>query len=108
MTVNGGFPAPGPQDRDQSRQGWQAAPPPTGSAAPIPPPSMPPPSMPPYSTTSPPRQQTPMLMSHKPGIIALRPLQLGDILDGAVKAVRYNPKAMVGLSALVLAVFSSA
>jgi hypothetical protein len=46
-----------------------------------------------------------MLMSHKPGIVPLRPLQLGDILDGAVKAVRFNPKAMVGLSAIVLAAF---
>jgi hypothetical protein len=105
MTVNGGFPAPGPQDREQPGQGWHAAPPPTGSAAPMPPPSMPPPSMPPYSTMSQPMQQTTMLTAHKPGIIALRPLQFGDILDGAVKAVRYNPKVMVGLSALVLAAF---
>jgi len=49
--------------------------------------------------------QTPMLTAHKPGIVPLRPLQLGDILDGAVKAVRFNPKSMVGLSALVLAAF---
>jgi len=46
-----------------------------------------------------------MLTAHKPGIVPLRPLQFGDILDGAVKAVRFNPKSMVGLSALVLAVF---
>lgn len=46
-----------------------------------------------------------MLTAHKPGIVPLRPLQLGDILDGAVKAVRFNPKSMVGLSALVLAAF---
>ena len=50
-------------------------------------------------------QQIPMLTAHKPGIVPLRPLQLGDILDGAVKAVRFNPKSMVGMSALVLAVF---
>jgi hypothetical protein len=49
--------------------------------------------------------QMPMLTAYKPGIIPLRPLQLGDILDGAVKAVRFNPKSMVGLSALVLAIF---
>jgi len=49
--------------------------------------------------------QIPMLTAHKPGIVPLRPLQFGDILDGAVKAVRFNPKSMVGLSALVLAVF---
>lgn len=50
-------------------------------------------------------QQMQVLTAHKPGIVPLRPLQLGDILDGAVKAVRFNPKSMVGLSALVLAVF---
>lgn len=49
--------------------------------------------------------QTPMVVWHKPGIVPLRPLQLGDILDGAVKAIRFNPKSMVGLSAIVLAVF---
>jgi len=37
--------------------------------------------------------------------VPLRPLQFGDILDGAVKAVRFNPRSMVGLSAIVLAVF---
>jgi len=46
-----------------------------------------------------------MLTAHKPGIVPLRPLQFGDILDGAVKAVRFNPKSMVGLSVLVLAIF---
>jgi len=49
--------------------------------------------------------QIPMLTAHKPGIVPLRPLQFGDILDGAVKAVRFNPKSMVGLSALVLGAF---
>src|SRR6185503_11112862 len=37
--------------------------------------------------------------------VPLRPLTLGDILDGAFKAVRFNPKSMVGLSALVLGAF---
>ena len=49
--------------------------------------------------------QIPLLTAHKPGIVPLRPLQFGDILDGAVKAVRFNPKSMVGLSVLVLAIF---
>ena len=81
--VTGGFPAPGPQDREP--RDWSHIPPPAGSPAV--------------------RPQSPMLTAHKPGIVALRPLQFGDILDGAVKAVRFNPKSMVGLSALVLAVF---
>jgi hypothetical protein len=84
MTATSGFPAPGPQDRDQPGPGWYDAPPPTGPAAPMP--------------------QGPTLTAHRPGIVPLRPLQLGDILDGAVKSVRFNPKSMVGLSAVVLAV----
>jgi hypothetical protein len=38
---------------------------------------------------------------HKPGVVALRPLRLGDLFDGAFKTIRRNPKAMVGLAALV-------
>ena len=83
MMVTGEFPAPGPQDRES--RDWSHIPPPAGGPAS--------------------RPQSPMLTAHKPGIVPLRPLQLGDILDGAVKAVRFNPKSMVGLSALVLAVF---
>lgn len=52
-----------------------------------------------------PMPQIPMLTAHRPGIVPLRPLLFGDILDGALKAVRFNPKAMVGLSALVLGAF---
>jgi hypothetical protein len=89
MTVTGGFPAPGPQDREQARDRSYAGPPPTG--LPVQPQI--------------PMQQVPMLTAHKPGIVPLRPLQFGDILDGAVKAVRFNPKSMVGLSALVLGAF---
>jgi len=46
-----------------------------------------------------------LMTAHKPGIVPLRPLNFGDIFDGAVKAVRFNPKSMVGLSALVLGAF---
>ena len=38
---------------------------------------------------------------HKPGIVPLRPLGLGDLYDGAFTAIRRNPKPMVGLAALV-------
>jgi hypothetical protein len=95
MTATGGYPAPGPQDREPTRASWYAGPPPTG--LPVPPQTLPP--------LVPMRQQVPMLTAHKPGIVPLRPLQLGDILDGAVKAVRFNPMSMVGLSALVLGAF---
>jgi hypothetical protein len=36
----------------------------------------------------------------RPGCVPLRPLGLGDILDGAFKATRRNPRVMLGLSAL--------
>ncbi|WP_223167011.1 glycerophosphoryl diester phosphodiesterase membrane domain-containing protein [Nonomuraea sp. SYSU D8015] len=36
----------------------------------------------------------------RPGIIPLRPLALGDILDGTIKLIRSNPKAVLGLSAI--------
>jgi hypothetical protein len=99
MTETGSFPAPGPQDRDPAPDASYAGPPPTG------PPFQPQGSMPYYPMRQTPMQQIPMLTAYKPGIVPLRPLQLGDILDGAVKAVRFNPRSMVGLSVLVLAVF---
>jgi len=89
MTATGGFSAPGPQDGDPVRGLSSDGLPPTGLPAQ------------PHGAM----RQIPMLTAHKPGIVPLRPLQLGDILDGAVKAVRFNPKSMVGMSALVLAVF---
>lgn len=42
---------------------------------------------------------------HRPGVIALRPLTLGDLFDGAFKTIRRNPGAMVGLAAAVTALF---
>ena len=42
----------------------------------------------------------------QPGIIPLRPLNLGDILDGAFRAVRHNPKVMLGLSLAVVTVMT--
>ena len=38
----------------------------------------------------------------KPGVIPLRPLGIGEILDGAISAVRRDPRLMLGLSALVV------
>jgi hypothetical protein len=40
----------------------------------------------------------------KPGIIPLRPLTLSDIFNGAVGYVRANPKATLGLTAMVVVV----
>ena len=38
---------------------------------------------------------------HQPGVVPLRPLTLGDIFGGALQTVRHNPKATVGLAAVV-------
>jgi hypothetical protein len=40
----------------------------------------------------------------QPGIIPLRPLGLGEILDGSFRAIRANPGVMFGLSAVVVTV----
>jgi hypothetical protein len=42
---------------------------------------------------------------HKPGIVALRPLGLGDMFDGAFRTIRRNPRSMIGLAALVSTLF---
>jgi len=41
--------------------------------------------------------------SHRPGIISLRPMSLGDLVDGAVKHIRRNPGPILSASLLVLA-----
>lgn len=40
----------------------------------------------------------------KPGVIPLRPLTLGDIFNGAVNYIRANPKATLGLTAIVVVI----
>lgn len=37
----------------------------------------------------------------KPGIITLRPLSFGQLLDGGIKGIRHNPKVMLGVNALI-------
>jgi hypothetical protein len=38
----------------------------------------------------------------KPGVIPLRPLGVGEILDGAFTSIRRNPRATLGMAALLL------
>jgi hypothetical protein len=38
--------------------------------------------------------------------VPLRPLGIGDIYDGAIRAIRANPKTMVGFSAIVIAIIT--
>lgn len=44
----------------------------------------------------------------KPGIIPLRPLSVGEILDGAFTAIRRNPLAILGFAAIVMTVYGIA
>jgi hypothetical protein len=40
------------------------------------------------------------------GIIPLRPLTIGEIFDGSIRAIRANPGTMVGFSAIVIAILT--
>ncbi|RKS05357.1 glycerophosphoryl diester phosphodiesterase family protein [Nocardiopsis sp. Huas11] len=42
----------------------------------------------------------------KPGVVALRPMTVGDLLNGAFSLIRHNPKTFVGVSLIVMAVAS--
>jgi hypothetical protein len=42
--------------------------------------------------------------AHKPGVMPLRPLGLGDIYDAAFRIIRFNPTATVGSAVLVAAI----
>lgn len=43
----------------------------------------------------------------RPGIIPLRPLSLGELWDGAFRAVRSNPKPLLGTSAVVVVIITA-
>jgi hypothetical protein len=45
-----------------------------------------------------------MPQAPRPGCVPLRPLGLGDILDGSFKVIRRNPKVTLGLSAAIAVV----
>lgn len=40
----------------------------------------------------------------KPGVIPLRPLGLGEILDGSFATIRRNPKATLGIAAIIMTI----
>ncbi|MGH8970500.1 MAG: hypothetical protein ACRDV1_11180 [Actinomycetes bacterium] len=100
MTDQPGWASPGHRDPDPGQ------PPSVGPrwAAQQPPPSWgqpgraPPPAPPGWGGPPPGWTPTP-----KPGVIPLRPLGVGEILDGAISTIRSRPRVMLGLSALVAA-----
>lgn len=86
--------------------------PPPGWSVDQPPPVYPPPAAPP----APPWSATPAMgqwtayappsayQAPRPGIVPLRPLSVGEILDGAFTAIRRYPRTVLGLSASVAAI----
>lgn len=65
------------------------------------------PAKPDDSSRPPPAAPPPPDLHHaasKPGVIPLRPLGLGEILDGAITTMRRHPAVMLGVSAAVAAI----
>ena len=83
MTDQPGWATPG-QEPPEGPSGW----------------SVPPPPPPPYA----PYGAAPAAAAVKPGVIPLRPLGIGEILDGAISTVRLHWKVMLGLSAVVVGI----
>jgi len=82
-----GYPPPGYQGYAPGYSGYPG----------YPPPGYPPPGYPPLGYGA-------ARQALKPGVIALRPLTLTDILNGAVAYIRANPKATLGLTAVVVVI----
>lgn len=81
-------------------QSWRPSPPP----GPLPPGPVPPPPPGPYGyAPHPAAAASGRPWAPKPGIIPLRPLGVGEILDGAFTALRWNPKPIL-IPAVILAV----
>lgn len=96
----------------QPPEGWSSP----GGPAPEPPPAYgygdgappPPPGYPPAPTVAPPPWAQPGwgqpgfgAPEVSPGVVPLRPLTLGELLDGAVKVVRRYPRPALGMSGLL-------
>lgn len=84
--------------------GWGAPTPPGGQGAPGQPPGWgtPPPPPPPGGGWGQPAWGSGPPPAPKPGIVPLRPLGFGEVLDGAFTAVQRYPKILLGLTALVV------
>ncbi|WP_086848442.1 hypothetical protein [Amycolatopsis kentuckyensis] len=93
-------------------RGWQA--PDAQAAPPTPPPGWQhgpqPGALPPFTGQQQPQYQPPRWSPNglgKPGVIALRPLNIGDILDGAITAIRRNALLVLGIG-VVMSVIGAA
>lgn len=100
--TDGNTPQPQPELRPP---GWQPAAEPARSW-PVQPVAYPPP--PPGQAPPPPGYGAPIHHArpvYKPGTIPLRPLTLSDMFSGATETIRRNPKATLGVAAVVLTAF---
>ena len=108
-------PAPGPGQPaapGTAPPGYGQVPPPGYGAPPGygPPPQYGAPPQPGYGQAPPPAwgQQPapwgPPPPAPKPGIVPLRPLGVGELLDGALSLIRSNPRTVLGLAAVISAV----
>ena len=103
-------PAQTPPPQIGAPEGWAPqtwAPPPAGEPQYAPPGTagnQPPSGQPQYRYPGPPQNQWRPDAAIRPGVIPLRPLGLGEILDGAISFIRSNPLVTIGLSAAVAAV----
>src|SRR4051812_7062416 len=87
-------------------RGWQA-PDPQATPSP-PPPGWQPPGGPAYG--APQYPAGPRWHPHglgKPGVIALRPLNIGDILDGAITTIRRQPLLILGIGAVMAVIMAA-
>jgi hypothetical protein len=101
------YPPPGAQDStppEPPPHSWPApGAPPTGPVPGAPwTAGQPPPAGPQWAPAGAPPWGPPV---HQPGVVPLRPLTLGDIFGGAIQTVRRNPKATIGLAAVVTFLF---
>jgi hypothetical protein len=96
------YPPPG-YPQGQPPHGYAQGYPPPGYAPPgYPPPGYPPPGYPPQPGYGYYPPQAPQAL--KPGVVPLRPLSLSEIFNGAVAYIRLNPKASMGMTAIVVIV----
>src|SRR6266700_521228 len=79
------------QAQSGGAQPWGAPPPGQGM------PSWPPPGYGGYGAPWPPP-------APKPGVIPLRPVGLGELLDGSIAIIRRNPKATLGFTAVIVTI----
>jgi hypothetical protein len=102
---NNPYGAPGPDQPHRSPQGWGAAPQqgwappaPNGWGQPFPDPSA---AAPGFGAPPPPGFGQGYVPPPKPGVVPLRPLGIGDLLDGSFQAIRRNAAATLGLAVLI-------